>query len=151
MVVIDGNNVAYSRKLHGKPMVENIEIAIKYFEPKTVVDIFVTTYLAKFINNLSIFRNLVNQGVINEVPHTVDDDKVILKFAYDYDDYIVSNDKFRNHKEYSVEWIKNHRIGFSIRKNIFHIDRKIESYNMKRMTRMFSKKQVDSGIMEELN
>jgi len=151
MVVIDGNNVAYSRKFQGKPMVENIELAIKYFEPKTVVDIYVTSFLVKFINNPCKFRKLINQGVINQVPQTFDDDKVILKFAYDYDDYIVSNDKFRNHKEYSVEWIKNHRIGFSIRRNTFQIDRKIKTYNLKRMTRMFSRKQLDSGIMEEIN
>ena len=114
MVIIDGTNVAYSRKLYGKPMIENIELILELFESQTTVEVLIKASLVHSINDKQKLEDLLKRGVIIQVPPTFNDDKLILKLAQENDDYIVSNDMFRDHKEFPLRWVKDHRIEFVI-------------------------------------
>ena len=125
MVIVDGSNVAHARKLYGKPMIENLKLVLNYFESLTEVDVLIKATLLYQIDNRPKLEKLIREGLIIQIPSNFDDDRLILILANEYDDYILSNDKFREYKEFPKTWVDKHRIEYVIIRNKLYLSKNI--------------------------
>ncbi len=121
-IIIDGNNVLN----HGlynvhvtrqKGILTHLIIVIDYWKRRGYEIIALVSAKMKYhIDNTLKFGELVQQGVIIEVPAGVDDDLFILEAAHIFKAPIISNDLFRGYTDKYQEEC-DRRIPFLIIKN----------------------------------
>jgi hypothetical protein len=73
--------------------------------------------VSKIADNIELLQDLSNQGLLITTPPQDYDDSYIIQYAMNHGGYIVSNDRFRDHKlrESRVirRWLRQHVISFT--------------------------------------
>lgn len=96
VAIIDGSNVAYSTE-GGGARLANIRLVMeKLREDGFKPIVFVDAALRHQIDEEAAYEDLVENGIIRQVPAGTDADYFILSFAQELDSAIVSNDRFRD-------------------------------------------------------
>ncbi len=100
-IVVDGSNVAWNngdRQRGDRPLARNIELMYEYLRGKGYSRIitFCDANLRYLVKDPEKFDELLQRGIIIEVPAKTIADYFIIEEANRYDCYIVSNDHFRD-------------------------------------------------------
>ncbi|WP_206206163.1 NYN domain-containing protein [Thermococcus indicus] len=133
-VIVDGSNVAWEGrdKRHGeKALARNIVLVVEKLKELGYSDIhvFVDASLRYQVEDKGLLEKLIDSGIVEVMPAEVPADDYVIKYARDFDAYIVSNDRYVDWIEKNPnlkEFIKTHRVTFKIHKGIVHFDKKIE-------------------------
>ena len=99
VLVIDGNNIAYSLSPQGKPKAQNLNLAYHSLTSANYDPVFViSAALAHKIDNPGALSAFLLSAKVEEAPRGTNDDGTIIQLAKKLDAYIVSNDRF-------LDWI----------------------------------------------
>ncbi len=97
VLVVDGNNVAYSLSPRGNPKAQNLSLAYHSLTGAGYNPVFViSAALAHKIDNPSALSAFMLSANVVEAPRGTDDDGRIIQLAKKLDANIVSNDRFLN-------------------------------------------------------
>lgn len=142
LIVIDGSNVAHR---HGSATSKKfssagIQITLDYylkrgFDAIAFVPEYVTSYkdvgdnrrlqkagvkgntASKIPDDVQLLRDLSDQGLLITTPPQDYDDSYIIQYAMNHGGFIVSNDRYRDHKRKESSevrrWLKSHLISFT--------------------------------------
>ena len=115
--IIDGSNIAYLKRVDGKPSFKAIQIVInclyELFENPQVI-VIVKADLRHKATDTPILGKLEREGVLHQIPGYVDDDALILAIAYETSAYIISNDHFNDKRDFDRDWLRQHIIKCAI-------------------------------------
>ncbi|MFX1559194.1 MAG: hypothetical protein ACFFBL_01275 [Promethearchaeota archaeon] len=99
IIVVDGNNVAYSLSPHGRPKAQNLALAYRSLISAGYEPVFViSAALVHNIDNLGVLDAFKLSAKVDEAPRGVNDDTRIIQLAKKLGADIVSNDRF-------LDWI----------------------------------------------
>ncbi len=99
ILVVDGNNVAYSLAPQGKPKVQNLSLAYHSLTSAGYDPVFVvSSALVHKIDNPGALNAFMSSAKVEEAPRGTNDDGRIIQLAKNLDADIVSNDRF-------LDWI----------------------------------------------
>jgi hypothetical protein len=97
--LVDGSNVAHSSE-GGRALVDNILLICEKLEEEGLEPIVVVdAALRHQIDDEEKYEELVEKGEIHQAPAGTDADYFILSFARELGTAIVSNDRFKQHRE----------------------------------------------------
>lgn len=99
VAIVDGSNVAHATE-GSRPILANItrmceKLAEEGYRPIVVVD----AALRHQIDDVDGYERLVEDGTIHQAPAGTDADFFILSFAREMGGRVVSNDRFRDHRD----------------------------------------------------
>ncbi len=127
--VLDGSNVAkHNMNVTGIACLENLIIVRKKFLKLGQVKIIAKKNLRQYIDRPEEFDAMVEKREINEAPYSRDekegelDDETIVRYAYENDYYVISNDLYKKEDinsdflrdETTQAWLRTHRIPYFI-------------------------------------
>jgi hypothetical protein len=99
VLVVDGNNVAYSMSPQGEPRAQNLGLAYHSLTSAGYNPVFViSAALAHKIDNPGALSAFLLRARVEEAPRGTNDDGKIIQLAKKLDADIVSNDRF-------LDWI----------------------------------------------
>jgi hypothetical protein len=99
LLIVDGNNIAYSLAPRGKPKAQNLNLAYHSLKSAGYDSIFViSSALIHKIDNPGALNAFMMSARIEEAPRGTNDDGRIIQLAKRLDGEIVSNDRF-------LDWI----------------------------------------------
>ena len=99
ILVVDGNNVAYSLSPQGKPKAQNLGLAYHSLTGAGYNPVFViSAALVHKIDNPGALNAFMMSAKVEEAPRGTNDDSRIIQLAKQLDVEIVSNDRF-------LDWI----------------------------------------------
>ena len=99
VLVVDGNNVAYSLAPQGKPKAQNLGLAYRSLASAGYDPVFViSAALVHKVDNPGVLSAFMLTAKVEEAPRGTNDDSRIIQLAKNLDADIVSNDRF-------LDWI----------------------------------------------
>jgi hypothetical protein len=99
IALVDGANVAHSTEGEA-PALENIRLICARLEEEGITPIVVVdAALRHRIDDQKAYEEMVEAGRIRQAPAGTDADYFLLSFARELDAPVVSNDRFRDHRE----------------------------------------------------
>ncbi|NJE47036.1 hypothetical protein E3E35_06380 [Thermococcus sp. GR7] len=133
-VIVDGSNVAWEgRDKRGgeRALAKNIELVVEKLKELgySEIYVFVDASLKYQVEDRGLLEKLIVSKIVKLMPAEVQADEYIIKYALDIDAYIISNDRYKEWRKKNPdleEFIKTHRVTFTIHKGIVHFDEKIE-------------------------
>jgi hypothetical protein len=106
VLVIDGNNVAYSLSPQGKPKAQNLNLAYHSLTRASYDPVFViSAALVHKIDNPGSLSAFMLSARVEEAPRGTNDDSKIIQLAKNLDADIVSNDRF-------LDWIDRYAFSY---------------------------------------
>ena len=102
ILVVDGNNVAFSLAPQGKPKVQNLSLAYHSLTGAGYNPVFViSAALVHKVDNPGALNAFMQSANVEEAPRGTNDDGKIIQIAKKLDADIVSNDRF-------LDWIERY-------------------------------------------
>ncbi len=99
VLVVDGNNVAFSLAPQGKPKVQNLSLAYHSLTSAGYNPVFIiSAALVHKVDNPGALNAFMQSAKVEEAPRGTNDDGKIIQLAKKLDADIVSNDRF-------LDWI----------------------------------------------
>ncbi len=113
-IVIDGSNVAYEERSHGKPRVSNIvrmrqELERLGYSPTVIID----ATLRHEIDDPEQLEGLLDSGAIFQAPAGAEADYFVIETARKEDAIILSNDTFEPYVD-EDPWVEDRRVPYMI-------------------------------------
>ncbi len=121
--ILDGSNIARNNPQSKKASIRDVirckEKLKKLGVPEKNILIIFGAGLRHHIpeRDKDLYENLLNMETVNQAPAERDDDWFIIKYAFDHQSYIITNDRYLEYREKSSSYdqlIKSHSIHYSI-------------------------------------
>ncbi len=121
--ILDGSNIARNNPQSKKASIRDVirckEKLKKLGVPEKNILIIFGAGLRHHIpeRDKDLYENLLNMETVNQAPAERDDDWFIIKYAFDHQSYIITNDRYLEYREKSSsydQFIKSHSIHYSI-------------------------------------
>ncbi|UYP43937.1 hypothetical protein NEF87_000222 [Candidatus Lokiarchaeum ossiferum] len=122
--VCDISNIASFDQRLGKPKLHYVDALFDAMSNEYKIIAIADNSLYRKIDEKKRYKSdYLSTHKIIEAPAKCAADTYILQYAWSNDSFIISNDLFREYKQYPREWVENHRISFMIINNqIFFSD-----------------------------
>ncbi|MBD3213486.1 MAG: hypothetical protein GF311_12835, partial [Candidatus Lokiarchaeota archaeon] len=120
--ILDGSNIAYSNRLSEKASIRNVvkckKKLMKFGVPEKYIFIIFGSGVRHHISAKDefLYNELLKDINVNQAPAERDDDWFIIKYAFDHNSYIITNDRYLDYRKKSPEFadfIKKHSIHYT--------------------------------------
>ncbi|MFX0106909.1 MAG: hypothetical protein ACFE7R_01365 [Candidatus Hodarchaeota archaeon] len=102
LVIVDGNNIAFHLSPSGKPMLDNLILAVRSLSQAGLIPtVVVSAALIHKIDKPQGLLEMISEGQVVQAPRGTNDDFTIIRLAMQKNADIVSNDRF-------LDWVEKY-------------------------------------------